>query len=148
MSELYRTDRPGPASTVEEHSLRKFCSRGDCGSNLAERTFLFSREYNLFAIKDWRQSPTIGRVTSYLATYRTKQLLRQSLLVKRNVALKIGPMTSHLREWNDVIYSTTQFYLIYNDTSNLWRYLYELNHTAETRDDWRAMPRARPSDGK
>ena len=46
-------------------------------------------------------------------------------------------------EWNDVIYSTTQFYLIYNDTSNLWRYLHELNHTAEARDDWRAMSQAK-----
>ena len=46
-------------------------------------------------------------------------------------------MTSPLSNMDDdVIYSTTQFYTIdYNDTSNLQRYLYELNHTAETRDD-------------
>ena len=44
--------------------------------------------------------------------------------MKRNVALEIGPMTSHLRSgMTTYIYSTMQ---IYNDTSNLERYLYAL----------------------
>ena len=35
--------KPGPASTVEERSLRKIFVRGDRGSNLAERIYLFRR---------------------------------------------------------------------------------------------------------
>ena len=41
--------------------------------------------------------------------------------MKRNVALEIGPMMSLLKKGvdSDVIYSTTQFYTILYDTSNL-----------------------------
>ena len=31
-----KPQKPGPASSVEEHSLRKIRSQGDRGSNLAE----------------------------------------------------------------------------------------------------------------
>ena len=88
----------------------KFVSRGPRFEY--RRGFYFSvaiySQKGLTAISNIRTCYIVSRNLS------DKQLLQQSLLVKRNVALEIGPMTSHLREWNDVIYSTTQFYLIYN----------------------------------
>ena len=83
---------PGPASPEVEHSLRKILSTGDRGSNLAED---FSFQAALLAqscltdISDYR--------TSYI-THATlvEKLLRLLSQMKRNVALKIGPMTSLL----------------------------------------------------
>ena len=40
---------PGPASSVEEHSLRKIRSQGDRGSNLAEEFYFFRRDLLSFA---------------------------------------------------------------------------------------------------
>ena len=60
--------------------------------------------------------PTFGRVLLIMQP-GLKKLLRRFYLVKRNVALKTGPMTSLLsRVDNNAIYSTTQFH---NDISNL-----------------------------
>ena len=58
-------------------------------------------------------------------------------------------MTSLLSNVDDdiIYYSTTQFYTIYyNETSNLRRYLYELNHTVETKEMTEEQCH-RPSDG-
>ena len=81
--------KPGPASSVVERSLRKVCSPGDRGSNLAEDFSFQSQIYSqkgLMAISNYRTCYIVSRNLS------NKQLLQQS--VKRNVALEIGPMTS------------------------------------------------------
>ena len=60
---------------------------------------------------DGRHSPNLQIEKAVATTY---------YCMKRNVALEIGPMTSLLKGVDsDVIYSTTQFYTILHDTSNL-----------------------------
>ena len=50
--------------------------------------------------------------------------------VQKGTYLQIGPMTSNLECGMTSYYSTTKFYK--KETSNLLRYLYKLNHTAES----------------
>ena len=67
--------------------------------------------------------------------------------MKRNVALEIGPITSLLSNVdNDIIIVLYYAILHYNETSNLRRYLYELNHTSESLEMTEEQC-LRPSDG-
>ena len=100
---------PGPASTVEERSLRKIFVRGDRGSNLTERIYLFRR------VRERKKSlmetsNEIGLVTSYLATSTRKSCCDQFYCIKGNVAW-INRSYDVIFIWRyDVIYPTTQFY--------------------------------------
>ena len=98
---------PGPASLEVEHSLRKISSTGDRGSSLAED---FSFQATLLA------QSCLTDISDYRTSYITHATLVDKLLrflsqMKRDVALKIGPMMSLLLgTMASYIYSTTQFY--------------------------------------
>ena len=64
--------------------------------------------------------------------------------VRKGTYPQIGPMTSILECGMTSYYSTTQFYK--KETSSLLRYLYELNHTAESLEMTEEQY-LRPSDG-
>ena len=82
---------PGPASTVEERSLRKNFVRGDRGSKLAVGDFFsdaFRKKHKYLAVLQYRTSQ------STLATSIGMAVAAIYYCMKRNVILKIGPMTS------------------------------------------------------
>ena len=102
---------PGPASSVEEHSLRKIRSQGDCGSNLAEdfsfqackliRTKMFDGNFRLSDVLH-RTHATLP--IKAVATISTGQKRKHSLE-------QIGPMMSLLRRW-----TMTSYTLLRNST--------------------------------
>ena len=127
-----------------ERSLRKIFVRGDRGS-IPAAGGLFNRDF--FAIKDWRKSNT-WTGSSNLATSTRKSCCAISYhRAKRNVAWINRSYDVIFMCWGDVIYPTTQ---LYNETSNLRRYLYALwsSRLETNRDDWRAMPQAKIWDRK
>ena len=82
---------PGPASTGEERSLRKIFVRGDRGSIPAEDYFSDAIIRNACLT----ENPTIGRVLPISQPRLEKAVAAEIYYcMKRNVALKIGPMTS------------------------------------------------------
>ena len=122
----------GPASSVVEHSLCKNFVHKGTAVRISPRIFLFSRELIRTKIIDCN----LQHRTCYIKPYATLigKLLRHLYWLKRNVALKIGPMTSLLRrvgQWRHKFYYTILHYTIIY-TSNLWCHHYALYHTAES----------------
>ena len=94
---------PGPASSVEEHSLRNIPSEGTV-VRYSPRTLLF--RHDLFRTKCLTEFPTIGQATiSQPRSWKGCCNLSLSLR-KRNVPSKIGPMTHALRKWMQCFYTT------------------------------------------
>ena len=90
-------NQPGPASLVEEHSLRKRFFQGDCGSIPAEGSFfsdaIFSSLKKIASHKGLTE--ILSRTGSSNHATLSSQLLQTTYYcMKRNIALKIGPMTS------------------------------------------------------
>ena len=84
---------PGPASSVEERSLRNISSKGTA-VRISPRIFLFSREFIRKRIDgNLQQSDVLHQLTQ---PWSRKAVENVSTEVKRNVSLEIGPMTSSL----------------------------------------------------
>ena len=124
--------KPGPASTVEEHSLRNIPSEGTAVRS-SPRKFHFRRDIfsRKFLHKCLTETPTIGQVLPISQPWSRKGCCDAKFYcMKRNVALEIGPtereaLRGGLTQRYTLLRNTA---LIYNkQTCNLWCHHYELN---------------------
>ena len=113
----------GPASTVEEHSLRNISVRGDRGSILTDEISFQTRSFLAKIFAQMFDGNSSNRTSSsYLTTSISERLLRRKILLyeeERSLGNWSYGTRSFKRWAHATVYSTTQHYTNLQQQTNL-----------------------------